>query len=490
MLDQLKSKKIEVSVSKGDIPAECVLKSIENLGGISKFVNEGDQVFIKFNLALPAGFPTNTNPNVLGAVISSCKKARAKKIFLGSFPSRRIPVKVIYNFLDMQKYFENLGAELVCLDNSDFFDRKTIRQEELKKIKDDTFSKIQINNKEFFVPKIILNSDKYIVVNQVNVNPLFKCNLSLINSYSIIPIINQEIKKTMQEGTDYVSLDIYKKDLISNILDVFTIKTPNLVINDMFYLLESAGPFIYKDSNLKKTGLIIAGDNMIAVDLITLKILNLEIESNELILEAKNKSINIPTFSRIKVRGENLEEINTNIEFCVSSLKDVNVRNIIIKLGKYCSGCFKEAYHLLNLMKTYMIKDLKYNPYNSFLIGENPMEPDILGNIVLFGDCAINSTKNRKFRKVIKETKKKIKNEAKKKFIKKKDGKKKTTIKEKPNKKILELPGCPPNVFDCIELIKKQYGKKNVPNLNLLSKFNKTWISGKINKKFKIWEAL
>jgi len=46
MLDQLKSKKIEVSVSKGDIPAECVLKSIENLGGISTFVNEGAQVCI------------------------------------------------------------------------------------------------------------------------------------------------------------------------------------------------------------------------------------------------------------------------------------------------------------------------------------------------------------------------------------------------------------------------------------------------------------
>ena len=48
MLDQLKSKKIEVSISKGDTPKECVLKSIENLGGISKFVNEGPPMIIKF----------------------------------------------------------------------------------------------------------------------------------------------------------------------------------------------------------------------------------------------------------------------------------------------------------------------------------------------------------------------------------------------------------------------------------------------------------
>ncbi|GAG79961.1 unnamed protein product, partial [marine sediment metagenome] len=228
----------------------------------------------------------------------------------------------------------------------------------------------------------------------------------------------------------------------------------------------------------------------IAVDLITLKALNIEIENNILFLEAKKKKIDIPSISNIRVRGEKIEDLNLDINFCVSNLNDINIRNFNIRVGEFCSGCFKHAYNLLNLMKTYMVKDLKYNPYNSFLIGENPLEPDRIGNIILFGDCAINSTKNYKFRKMIKETTNGVKNKTKKRVLKKKIEKPLPAIKEKSYKKILEIPGCPPNVNDCIGLILKYYGKRKAPNLNLLNKLNNTWISEKIYKKFKIWEAI
>ena len=483
MFDQLKSKKIDVAISKGNTPRECVLKSIETLGGISKFINEGDQVFIKFNVTLPGGFPINTNPDVLGAIITSCKDAGASKILLGSFPLKRIPLKVIFDYLGTQEYFESLGAQLVYLDNSDIF-INSIKPEELKKIKDTSFLRIIANDTEYLYPKIIHDSDKLIIVNQVNVNPLFNCNLSLMNSYSIIPPIHQEIVNDSATTQEYVSHDKYRRDLVSQILDVYAIKKPDLVINDTFYILEGAGPYIYKDSNLLKPGFIIVGENGGAVDLITLTTLNIDVEKNELIIEAKKRKINIPDLSRIRVLGEKIKEITTDIQLCVSNLKDIRVRNFEIKTGNYCSGCFKQAYHLLNLMKTYMVKDLKYNAYNSFLIGENPTEPENLINIILFGDCSIDSTKNYKFRKITNIVKQDIK--------KKKENKKtkERKIKEIPNKKILELPGCPPRVFDCIKLVLNYYGKKNVPNLNLLSKFNNLWLSGKLNKNLNTWEAL
>ena len=489
MFDQLKSKKIDVAISKGNAPEESVLKSIENLGGITNFINEGDQVFIKFNLSLPGGFPINTNPEVLGAVISLCNAAGAKKIFIGSFPLKRIPLKVIYEYLNIQKYIENLGAELVYLDNSDLFNKKETKQEDLKIIKKESFSVIQLSNKEVIIPKLILDSDKFIVINQVNVNPLFKFNLALLNSCSLIPTIQQEFENDSLPVKDYVSSDKYRKNLISKTLDLYETKQPDLVINDIFYILEGAGPYIYRDSNLKKTGLAIAGKNGIAVDLITLKVLNEEIDK-EFIVEAKNRSINVPNLSDIKIHGEKIEDITVNIQLCESNLENINVLNFDVKKGKYCSGCFLQAYHFLNLMKTYMIKDLKYNPYNSFLIGENPSEPANLGNIILFGFCSINSTKNHKFRKITLNKKKKIKKGAKGKKFKEKKDEKEGAIKEKPNKRILELPGCPPSIFECIELMLKYYGKKNVPNLNFFNKINRISIPKKINKIFKIWEAL
>lgn len=490
MLTQLKSKKLEVAISKGDTPKECLLKGIDILGGISKFIDEGDQVFIKFNLCLPGGFPTNTNLDVLQTLIISCKKAGAKKVYLGSFSLKGVPIKVISDLLNLNEFFQTIGAELAFLDNSDIFENKEINRDQLKKIKYNSLTTIQIKNDEYLVPNVILNSDKVICVNQINVNPLFKFNLSLLNLYSIIPTKDQEIGKKNRETGDYISIDRYKKDLISNIFDVFTIKQPNLTINDLYYILEGAGPYIYKDSELKKTGLMVIGDDAISVDLITLNALNIDINESELIQQAQNNNIAVPKISNIRILGEKLEDIRTNVKLCVSKLVDIRVRNVSINSGKYCSGCFKQAYHLLNVMKTYMGKDLKYNIGNSFIIGENPTEPENAGNIILFGDCAINSTKDYSFRKIITEQKKDLIGDAKRKLKKEPKSKKNIKVKEKPNKNILDLPGCPPNVFNCLELILKYYKKKNVPNLNLLTNVNKFWITGESINKLKIWEAL
>jgi len=490
MLVQLKSKKLEVAISKAERPKESLKKGIDLLGGISKFIEVGDQVFIKFNLNLPGGFPINTNFDVLEELIKSCKEGGASKIYLGSFPVKGIPIKILSDLLNMKEYFNSLGAELAFLDNSNYYDKKEINVEQLKKIKIDSFTKVKINDIEYPIPNIILNSNKFISVNQINVNPLFKFNLSLLNSYSIIPSKYREIGKNQQNNSEYNSADQYKKEMVSNILNIFTIKQPDLVINDLFYLLEGAGPVIYKDSKIKKTNLMIIGEDAISVDLITLKILNLEIDDCEIIQKAQSKNISVPKISNIKVLGEKVEENIINVDFCVSKIEDIKMNNVSIYPGKYCSGCFKQAYHLLNFMKTYMVKDLKYNPTNTFLIGENPIEPEKIGNVILFGDCAINSTKSYKFRKLLIEAKKNLIGEAKNKLFKKPKAKKKPKIKEKPNKNILELPGCPPDIFDCLELIMNYYGKENVPNLNLLTKMNEFWFKGKLNDELKNWEAL
>ena len=88
------------------------------------------------------------------------------------------------------------------------------------------------------------------------------------------------------------------------------------------------------------------------------------------------------------------------------------------------------------------------------------------------------------------ETKKKSKKKKKGKFLKESKSDKRPKLKKKPNKNILELPGCPPNLFKCLELILNYYGRKNVPNLNLYYNVNRFWINGKVNDKLRIWEAL
>ena len=201
----------EVAIIKGDTPQESVLKGFDILGGISTFIDEGDKVVIKFNLNLPGGFPTNTNFDVITAVVESCKNAKAEKIYLGSFPLKGVPVKKISNLLNLEEYFRNIGAELIYLDNSNIFDEKNFKKDQLNIVKTDSFSTYSINNREFLVPKVILDSDKLISINQVNVDPLFKINNSLMNSSSIVSPKYQELGVKKTDESEYISLDQYHR---------------------------------------------------------------------------------------------------------------------------------------------------------------------------------------------------------------------------------------------------------------------------------------
>jgi len=439
-----------VALIKGNNARESVLEGITKLGGISKFITKGDSVFIKTNLRIPNGFPVNTSLDIVTAIISLCKDAGARKLTVGSFPAKHVRGKSFAEVLGLETLFKRYGVKLLLLDNETEYIHKVI----------------EINNREFKVPSEVLESDKLISINQVNVDPIFNCTLSLLNSYSIVSNEFQEVNRKLSEK-DYLSEDIYKKDLISNILDVFAIKTPHLVINDLFYVLENAGPFIYKDSNLRKTGFVVVGNDSVAVDTITLKLLNIDYDKHPLLIAARDRKIGISNTSNIKIIGESLDNSKLKIELCASNLEDIGVLNTDIIKGKFCSGCLNQAYHLLNLMKSNMTKDLKYIINQSFLIGEKPIEPESPKNLLIFGDCAINSTKNRSFRILIIQKGKNIIEKAKSKIGKKKEKEAKQNSKMVPNKDILELHGCPPDILKCVYSLIKFYGKDELPGLNL-----------------------
>ena len=460
----------DVAITKNDSPIKAINNGIKILGGISRFIGKEDRVFIKINLRAPSGFPVNSNMDSLRSLIVLCKDAGAKKIYVGGFPDYGVKTSVINDTLGLKSYLENLGAELISLD-----DPATSH-----------FSSIEVNEKKPEYPIRVLESDKLIILNQVSVDPLFKCTLSLLNCYSLVSSKSQKTNKIMRSGKDYLLLDQYRKDLITNILDVFSIKKPCLVINDMFYFLEGAGPFIYKDSNLIRTGLVVSGSDAVAVDLITLNILKIDILDSDILLEVRNRKLGITNVSEINLKGERLDDNKLTIKYSVNKLNEITINNTYLQMGRICSGCFKEAYHLLNFMKTHMKKDLKYIRNQSMLIGENPLEPETVENIIVFGDCAIKTTKDRDFRhiqvlkedNIIKTVGDKVKKE--------KSSQKKPTVKEKVNKSIIELPGCPPDMHLSLKTILKYYGKAQVPNLSFYNALIKKCInkeSGRLIKK-------
>ncbi|MFX1447338.1 MAG: DUF362 domain-containing protein, partial [Promethearchaeota archaeon] len=289
----------EVAIIKSTSSSDAISNGIEKLGGISAFIDKGDQVFIKIDLIAPYGFPVNVNFESLRDLVILCKNEGAKQIFIGGFPENGMKTQSIANILGIKSYLENIGAELLFLENQERY----------------PLINLEVKGKTIKFSEVIFNSDKLIIFNQVNVDPLFKLTLSLLNSYSLVPFRYQRIEKVIRNGKDYFILDQYKQDLISNILDIYSIKKPDLAINDLFYLLEGAGPFVYKDSNLIPTGLNVIGKDTIAVDLVTLKLFNLDLSSSDILLEARNRKIGITDLSNITIIGENIKNLNIKAKF-------------------------------------------------------------------------------------------------------------------------------------------------------------------------------
>lgn len=461
----------KIILSKAENPESALLKGLSKLGGIKSIINEGDKVFITFTLNSIENFPSMINLDVLKRLILECKTAGASKISLGALNRQSVPFKLIIEVMGLENLFRQLGVEIIFLDNSNLYFSKKRNNEELKQKKRKTFSIERIENLNYLIPKEIINSDKFLVLNQVGVHPIFTLNLSILNLLNLTPQSFQGFMRDIKNRKEFRENDEYKGNLIKTIFDIYPFLEPNLIINDFFYVLEAAGPCIYKDSYLRKTNIMVLGDDMLAVDYITMLLLGINPENHELIIEAKKKGIIDHKLIKEILNIENFKSFQINIEELVNQIERIGVSNFFLRKGQICSGCKESIYQLLNLFKSRMIKDLKYMGKTFLVLGDNP--PDIEENnknIILFGDCAIKNTKNHKFRHISKKTKK--------------------GVKKLRNKNILELSGCPPSIPECLLKMLDYYKKNNMPMTRLYIEMLKSIDFYKNEKKLRAWRAL
>jgi uncharacterized protein (DUF362 family) len=464
--------KPKVAIERADTLVECLSKSIENLGGIRKFVQEEDIIFLKISLRLPFGFPSNSNFDLIKEVIDLCRQANPKKIYVGTYPAGEITLSKFDDLMDLEEFFRNLGAQFVYLDNSDVYHTNSVKSEELKKIRENTLDEVKLDNVVVEIPKIIMDSDKLININQVNVSPKNVCTTSLINQYSILPYNYRNLSFTGKEKSNIIENDLYQEEQTNRILETYLIKKPTLTINNLFYVLEGAGPFIYKDSNLKQTNLLVVGNDSIAVDVITLMLMNIDTSKNSLLVEAVNRDIGPKLLSDIELVGVDLDMNKFEIQVCEEELSKIRMQNLHTHCGKMCSGCFSKAYHLIQIIKSYLIKDLKYIGKNNLVVGLKPPEISPESDIILFGDCAIESTEDYDFRTLKKKT-----------LIRKNE-------KIVKNKKILEISGCPPNLYQTFHALFDYFGKKNMPNLQFYFKVLQKSSLEDSKERLQKWEGL
>lgn len=80
--------KPELVVVRGGSPTARVLAALEEMGGISRFIEPGDRVLVKPNAAFdrPAWQGATANPDVVGAIVAACTDAGASEVIVTDNP--------------------------------------------------------------------------------------------------------------------------------------------------------------------------------------------------------------------------------------------------------------------------------------------------------------------------------------------------------------------------------------------------------------------
>ncbi len=96
--------------------------AIASLGGMERFVNKGDTVWVKPNIGWNRRpeLAANTNPDVVGTLVRLCKEAGAKTVKVGDHPCH--PARQAYRNSGITKAAEAAGGKMVYLDQKRFKD--------------------------------------------------------------------------------------------------------------------------------------------------------------------------------------------------------------------------------------------------------------------------------------------------------------------------------------------------------------------------------
>jgi uncharacterized protein (DUF362 family)/NAD-dependent dihydropyrimidine dehydrogenase PreA subunit len=254
-----------VSIQKNnytDIDIESLLRP---LGGINKYFNRGERVLLKTNLLSPSE-PEKavvTHPAVVHAVAEAILKGGGIP-YIGDSPSgqfTRRRLEKAYTKSGLKDLANKLGIEL---NYNTHVKKITIPQG--KKLKRTS------------VCDFVLDADKIIALPKIKTHSYMIMTLATKIMYGAVPGLTK---------AKYHSLFIKKSAFAGMLLDVLSIRPPDLFIMDGIIGMQGDGPAAGEPADL---GVLLASDHAIAMDLSICEMLGIE-------------PIGIPTLRQAKIRN-------------------------------------------------------------------------------------------------------------------------------------------------------------------------------------------
>ena len=208
--------------------------AIASLGGMDRFVGEGETVWIKPNIGWNRRpeLAANTNPDVVGALVRMCLDAGAKTVKVGDHPCH--PARQAYRNSGIAKAVEAAGGRMVYLDEKRFKDMP-LGGEFLK---------------EWPVYLEVAEADLVINVPILKHHSLTGCSMAMKNYMGVIG----GNRSTWHQNMDACLADITR------------FMKPRVTVLDAVRVLTDHGPQGGDPDDVEVRGIVAAGTDIVAID--------------------------------------------------------------------------------------------------------------------------------------------------------------------------------------------------------------------------------
>jgi uncharacterized protein (DUF362 family) len=202
----------DVVIAKGGTPSKLLQAAMATLGGMGRFVQKGQRVVIKANIAwarTPDQACTN-NPELLSALIKMCYEAGAKRVAVWDHTCDNY--QFCFSRSGLKEAAQKAGADIFSGHG-----RNSYKQVEVQKGK-------KLKTVEML--RDVLESDVFVNLPIPKQHDATELTLGLKNLIGIVWDMEQ----------------LHKIDLHQHIADINTVRKPDLVVMDAIRILTTNGP--------------------------------------------------------------------------------------------------------------------------------------------------------------------------------------------------------------------------------------------------------
>lgn len=258
---------------------KAVRKSVDDAGGIDRFVNKGDHVLLKPNLLIGRSAETHvtTHPEIVRAVIKLVKKAGGKPT-IGDSPAVGSATRVATKC----GIAEVASKEKVELMN---FNRPV-----------EVDNPSGIRYKKFKLDRAVLDADVIINLPKLKTHGQMTLTLGVKNIFGVVPGTRKS-QWHLAAGTD-------RLQFARMLVDLYRKVSPRLTIMDGIMGMEGNGP---QNGDPKKIGLVMASNDAAALDAVICKIVGLSRERMPTTLAAEEMGVGQTHLEKITIAGESIE---------------------------------------------------------------------------------------------------------------------------------------------------------------------------------------